>query len=226
MCILSKRKVEYKSIKKAEKFFLDFLEGRISTKEFWEEYKRNNVYQNVLKYDRNRWEKTYMLGNMKMRHFGKGPYDKFFEFNPDTLLDKCDINKLYHIYYLYVIISRYFIRRKIDFICGNEDVKLYLFLQKFVPSYVEIYDGEYLKEIFDSTQKNMSKKDRLKQAKEKIKEIYLYEKHPPRWIQPPEWPIDEDGPLVFSHQINETGRTLYYFYNKKARNQVIIEQYE
>jgi len=227
MCIFFKNRVDFKSVKRAEKFYLDFLEGRISTKEFWEEYKESNIFQNVLKYDSTRWKKTYMLGKVKMRHFGKGPYDKNSEFNPDTLLDKCDINKLYDIYCLYAVISRYFIRRKIDFICGNEDVKLYLFLQKFVPSYVEIYDGEYLKEIFDSTQKDISKNERLKQAKARLLEIYSFEKYPPRWIQPPEWPIDEDGPLVFSYQKIGSGRCLYYFYNKKRPNkQIVVEQFE
>ena len=226
MFILFKDRVGFKKTKKAEKFFLDFLEGHISTKYFWEEYKKNIIYQKVLQHDRKRWKKTYMLGKVKMKYFGKGPYDKSFKYNPDTLLTVCDINRLYDVYCLYTVVSKYFINRKIKFNCGNEDVKQYLFLQKFVPSYIEIYDGEYLKEIYDSTEKKLSQKERLNQAKEKLKEIYSYKKCPPRWIQSAEWPIDDDGPLVFSHQKKEIGRCLYYFYNKKTNKQIIIEQYE
>lgn len=135
-----RNRVNKKDKKEAEKCFLDFLEGRISTKDFWKQYSVNRILQKVLKFDKARWKKTYMLGSVKMRHYGKGPYDKIFNYNPDTLLDVVDINKLYDVYCLYCVINKYFIYRGFNPKCGNKEMQQYLFLQKLVPSYVNVYD--------------------------------------------------------------------------------------
>lgn len=226
MFCLFKRSVDRRKQILAEDFFLGFLKGKISTKDFWEEYKKNTDYQEILKKDKMRWNKTYLLGDIKIRRYGKGPYDKDFKFNPDTLLEICDINKLEDVYNLYIVINRYFYNRKVDILCENKDVKKYLFLQKIVPCYIDIQDGDFLAEIYNSTAPSLSKMERIKQAKQKIKEMYRFDKLPPKWLQSPEWPKENGVPLVFSHQANEIGKSVYYFYSSKTNNKIVIEQFE
>lgn len=225
MCFFQKN-FNKKDEKEAEKFFLDFLEGRTSTLDFWEQFKNKSVYQTILKHDRKRWEKTYMLGNVRMIRYGKGPYDKIFDINPDTVLESCNIKRLYDVYRLYSMINRYFFKRGINIVCGNKEVKQYLLLQKMVPSYISIKDGEYLQEIYDSTNNDYSQSNRIREAKAMIEKLYIFDKVPPKWLQTPEWPKDYDGPLVFSYQKKEEGKMQYFFYNKKTKKTTIIEQFE
>ena len=228
MCFLKrKNKISKKEKEQAETLFLDFLEGRISTHDFWEEYKNNQIFQQVLKTDKTRWKRTYMLGNVKMYHYWEGPYDRILEFNPDTLLDVVDIKNLYHIAHgLYPTIGRYFLRRNIKYKYGNKEVNYYIMLEKMIPSYINICNEKFLEDIYNSTPASLPKKERIKMGRQKILELYKYDNKKPRWIQPPEWPLDEDGPLVFSHQENDVGKSIYYFYNKHTKAQTIVEQFE
>lgn len=210
----------------AEKLFLDFLEGRISTTEFWEAYKSNNDIQSVLVNDKKRYKRTFLLGGIKMFHFGKGPFDKWNTFHPDNILSACNINNPYHVYLLANVINRYFENRKIQIKCKNREYLLWKLYEKIVPHYLEIVDAEFLGRVWNSSAEELNKTERIKYCKHEIEKMYPYDKRPPVWIQNPEWPVDEEGPMVFSHQKCEIGRAIYYFYNRETKKQVEIIQYE
>ncbi len=99
----------------------------------------------------------------------------------------------------------------------------YNFLLDIQPTWLNIDDDIIFQKILDEIPQNLSKTQRIKIGKEKIKELFRYDKTYPRWVQNPEWPIVNGKPLVFSHQeqmLNDNFHTYYCFYDEdtKKRN--------
>ncbi len=49
-----------------------------------------------------------------------------------------------------------------------------------------------------------------KWLKARLKELFRYHKRPPEWIQNPEWPINENGPMYFLGEIHIDDRELFH----------------
>lgn len=104
----------------------------------------------------------------------------------------------------------------------------YDFLLDIQPTWLDIDDDCILHQILDEIPKTLSKTQRVKLGKEKVKELFKYDKTYPRWIQNPEWPIAHGKPLVFSHQEKVKGddcHNYYYFYDEDTKEETIIEQF-
>lgn len=214
--------------KDAIKIFVDFATGVISTEQFWELYKSDESLRNVLIYDKYRTH--FYKVKMPDGHIVYTRYnDQKFEINPDNLLDKIDIDKLNDRYRLFTFINRFLIARNIK--TGNKnlnkDVKEYLYLDKMLPSWASVEDISLIKNIISSAPENLSRTEKLKWGKDKVKQIFKYDNKKPNWLNDPVWPFKDGKPLVFSHQ--ETvpdGYIKYFFYDETTGEETIIEQCE
>ena len=109
----------------------------------------------------------------------------------------------------------------------NKDVKEYLYLDKMLPSWASVEDISLIKNIISSAPENLSRTEKLKWGKDKVKQIFKYDNKKPNWLNDPVWPFKDGKPLVFSHQ--ETvpdGYIKYFFYDKTTGEETIIEQCE
>ena len=99
----------------------------------------------------------------------------------------------------------------------------YMFLLNIQPTWLDINDDSIFQQIIDDIPQNLSKSQRVKLGKEKVRALFKYDKTYPRWIQDPEWPIVNGKPLVFSHQEKVKGEdlhTYYYFYDEDTKEQI------
>ncbi len=102
------------------------------------------------------------------------------------------------------------------------------FLISIQPSWLNT-DSDILDFIVHEMPQGLSKSKRIALGKQRVKELFRYDKTYPRWIQGAEWPIVNGKPLVFSHQ--ERDKTIgdditkYYFYDPDTNEQVIVEQF-
>jgi len=65
--------------------------------------------------------------------------------------------------------------------------------------------------------------EKKKLMKERMKELFKYDKKPPNWIQSAEWPIKNDKPMTFREQKKTQDGYLYYFYDENEEE--VVEQY-
>jgi hypothetical protein len=108
----------------------------------------------------------------------------------------------------------------------------YTFLLEIQPKWLMIY-GNLKDETFvinnvikEIPRDIKSKKDAVKWCKDKIKELFKYDKLPPRWIQNAEWPIIGGRPLRFKGQSEERNaeQVFYYFYDPDTGEETKITQ--
>jgi hypothetical protein len=88
---------------------------------------------------------------------------------------------------------------------------------------------EFLFELANSAPEGMTKKKKSEWCKTRLKELFIYESKPPKWIQNPEWPIKNGKPLVFKSQSAEDldysiSEIKYFFYDPKTNEVMTIEQ--
>ena len=207
----------------------DFVEGRVTTQEFWKEYQENQLLQDILIKDKKRpkgvWDFDEKTG--KEVFYKNKPFDSDNYFAPERLLNVVDISKLEHRYNLIEVVWRYFFFRKEKLKLKNPDAEKYLNLQKMLPAWLDIREEDLLLDIYNSAPSNLTKADKLKYCKDKVKEIFRFDNKPPRWVQSPEWPIVNGKPLVFRKQSKETPedeRVFFYFYDPDTKKETIIEQ--
>lgn len=103
------------------------------------------------------------------------------------------------------------------------------YLVDIQPSYTDIEDEDFLNAIIASAPGGLTKSEKKKWLKEKIKSLFKYDKRPPRWIQGPEWPITNGKPLVFKGQTKEIPGEIeeiwYTFYDPETKEETVISQF-
>lgn len=105
-----------------------------------------------------------------------------------------------------------------------DDINLLIDIQ---PSWLYVLDDS-LDHIVYEIPKDLSKTKQIAWGKQRVKELFKYDKSYPRWIQEAEWPIVNGKPLVFSHQERIKGddwHVLYYFYDPDTKEQTVVEQF-
>lgn len=229
--MFKKSKVPKEEEKHALNIMVDFVEGRMTTEEFWNKYKDSIVLQKILVNDKTRPLGVYKTNPQtgEVYYDKKTPTDSLYFFAPEKLLDILDISKLEHRFELYEIIRRYFWRRKENLKFTNKDADEYAFLLKMLPEYLDIRDETFLYQIINSASEGFSKTEKLHYGQKKVMELFKYDKKPPDWIQSPEWPIVKGKPLVFRYQITNkenSDHEYYYFYDPETKEETIIEQYD
>ena len=206
--IFSKLRMRKQKEQEILNIFIDFATGKISTEKFWDMYKKDTTLRDALINDKKRQYGVFKF-NIQTGRFTRLniPTDSQYEFNPDNILQKVDINNLNHRYELFTIVNRFLVERGINIENRklNPDIRTYLFFYKMLPSWVDVVDVNFLKKIYDETPANLSKHDKLIWCKKRVKENFQYETKIPRWIQQPEWPIVDNRPLVFKYQTKGSG---------------------
>lgn len=189
---------------------LDFVEGRITVYEFWDIYKKNDIFKQIVK------KKEKFLY----------PGENYYYFEPE----KVNLNKLYSRMSIYWRI-KYFLRlNKIKYNPYNPEEERYIFLGKICPHWITLYDCEWLEEVLDVKGKSIKEMGTIKSLKEKFKTLFKYEKYPPKWIQQAEWPIIDGVPAVFIRQSVDPDSNKweeepidYYFKDSKGK-EIIVTQ--
>lgn len=60
-----------------------------------------------------------------------------------------------------------------------------------------------INDIIQEYPNSLSKSKRIKQAKQRIREVFHIENRYPKWIQEPDWPMGEKSPMRFISQLHE-----------------------
>lgn len=192
--------------KNAVQQMVDLAEGRMTIREFWELYQNSAVLQDIILNDQRLPQRQYIV-------------DQF---------NKVDINILGCRVDVYTAVECYFSRRNKKLKFRNSDVSLYCKLLDLLPNYIDMGNGEFFANIMANAPEDLKSKERDSWFRGEIRRLFTWDKKKPNWIQPPQWPIVDNVPYVFSHQETaEEGYELYYFYdpNDKAKT-VVIEQCE
>lgn len=184
----------------------DLVEGRMSIHEFWKLYQNSTILQDIILNDKKLPSRQYIV-------------DQFSEVDIDIL--ECRVN-------IYTAVNNYFRRRSIVLKAHNSDVSLYRKLLDLLPSYLDVGNGDFFAAIMSNAPKGLKSNEKDKWFREEIRRLFVWDKKKPSWIQPPEWPIVNNVPYVFSHQAEaEEGYECYYFYDPNDKTKtVVIEQCE
>ena len=202
-----KNRKEYKN---ALAIMRKYVVGEMTTEEFWEIYKENVFIQTILIKDRKR------------------PNEARLKFTADNMLSVIDITKFSHRNEVYRIVLVYFRRRneKLDYFNAERNL-LGDFYDAF-PSYADTIDIDRVYDMWLAIPVDVPNNQKIKYLKNKLKELFVYKKRRPQWIQNADWPIVDGVPYVFDHQETAPeGYEKYYFYDPNDETkQIIVEQCE
>ena len=126
---------------------------------------------------------------------------------------------------MYEYVKAYFIRHKIKCEFFNEDEKYIILINKIQPKYVDIKDPKFWNGILDKCPSFPTKKEKIAYLKKYVQELFKYDTFTPKWIQPPEWPIENNKPLMFVKQEEIEDGFKYTFFNEETKNIKIVEQF-
>lgn len=125
------------------------------------------------------------------------------------------------------LLAKYLTEKKITFVFDKRHQELNDMLIKIQPQWVRV-PGEYFKYLIDRHPNKMGKE--LEHAlKKDITSFFQYVDKKPKWLQSPQWPIENNVPLVFIGQfdiskIRHDVSCLYVFYNKDGHKYITVEQ--
>jgi len=213
-----------------KKFWIDFVEGKISVEEMLCKIKEN---KNLIV-----WLNSIVSSDEKMSVVKEvvldGGYKDFqiemVEFETERYLEEelksknTTLGTYLNIFSTFAdIILKAFPNEKIK--VDNTLEKKFNFMLDACPEYIGgIAADKFIDKIYNENQ-NVSKK----QFKEQIKKLFNIEKCKyPRWIQSPEWPISKSGkPMKFLKQITDknTQITKFIFEDIDTKQETIIEQF-
>lgn len=89
------------------------------------------------------------------------------------------------------------------------------------PKWLDIR-GEYAQQLLNAAPDILNKKELKEWLKNEILKQFQYVSNPPRWLQTPEWPIQNQQPLVFLGQLSIENyfydeAAVYIFYNPQSK---------
>ncbi len=191
-----------------EKMIL-FAEGKMSTYEFWDLYQNDECLRNILKNDR------------KLPKEMKDSTKPFlYNINIDVLYHRCDVFRA---------VKVYFLRRNINLNFYNIDSQIYSELLDIAPRYVDINSNWFYDNILNRCEYAFGTKNRKYWLKNKIIEAFKFKNKPPCWLQNPEWPINEKGPLLFIKQSDNpnylTKDYIDYYFDDDGK-EVVVRQFD
>ena len=192
---------------------LDFIEGRISHKDFLVLcYENDEIFdwiQSIVPKRKKCYKNTIVKipdsnGNsIEIVRQEKVPYDirlvvkQFFEMDSDMLGNYLNLhNEISN------LIKDSFPKEKIRI--SNKLEEQYMFMLDACPTYIggnEVFQSGILEELFDSIPDNLSTEKQISWYKSRVKEIFHIESnHYPKWIQNAEWPMNNNRPMRFVSQ--------------------------
>jgi hypothetical protein len=108
-------------------------------------------------------------------------------------------------------LSQFLERKQIPFRPTGAHSQLYDIILKAQPGWLNVPDDWLKKNVLSAAERRKGKKLR-DWLRARLLELFKYRVKPPKWIQCPDWPIGENGPLVFLGQI----RIPDYFHDEAA----------
>ena len=188
---------------------IEFIEGKIDIKIFYENYK-NGKYDELF---------DVYLGYETIKFRKKKVSDFLNIFNVNTSRHRVSFFNgveayLFYEGYSYVPTKKYKEERS--------------FRVNIQPLYVLIEDDEILNKYINEAPEGLKKTEKKKWIKNRIKQDFKYDKTPPRWVQDPEWPIVDGIPLVFKKQSKmtlEDERVFYTFYHPETKEETVVVQF-
>jgi hypothetical protein len=202
-----------------------FASGQIMAEEFWEKFKADETIKDILVNDEEKWEKELALASPtkggKWSSSALAIYEKPMNFGSYLKTEK-----------LHWIVRKYVLRNKIPVKIDTFYSDRYMFLRDIQPSWLRIDDEDFLKDhLIDKIPADMKTRgQKVKWCKEKLKEMFRYDKTPPRWggAPPPQWPIVNGKPLVFRRKSRESiddEQVDFYFYDPDTMEETVVTQF-
>lgn len=170
---------------------LDFVEGRITAKEFEQKLYSDSAIEALFKDASMHWHDTYIKSN---------PYDFLIWLNydaPDGVLSAQGA------------VEFFLKKRNIPFKRATVYSEFYDLLLSAQPKWLAV-DTAYLKERILPEAGDRQGKALKEWLKAKLKDLFRYNKTPPKWIQSPAWPIGENGPMYFLGQVKIENCELFH----------------
>lgn len=196
----------------------DFVEGTIDVKEFRNEFYNNNIIRLALENDPLCPQGTHYLL----------PEDK----NLIRYIESQNWESMRDQLIIFGEIKRFLLRYDYSFTPTKFYEERASFILDIQPSWLDILDEDFLEEkIISKVPNGLTKAKRITWCKERLKEMFLYDNKPPRWIQSAEWPIVNGKPLVFREQkrskieTEHDERVDYVFYDSNTNEEKIITQW-
>lgn len=223
-----------------KKYWIDFVEGRISVPDFIEYTK---IHSEVLDFltdiaDKERF-KTYVTHKIE----GPNGYPEYIQdelpFDAKLSLQRFlgepgMLGNYLNIHYRFsVVFTAAFPDENITI--DQTLREKHLFMLDACPEYiegVEVYP--VIDRVFEEIPQELSRTKRIRMFKERIKQEFHVEGNKyPRWIQGGEWPLGQNNkPMRFIEQKQKKGKgygqmlyTLYFFEDVETGEQKIVEQF-
>ena len=193
-----------------------FVEGKINIQAFKHEFDTNPLLKMTLRNDPLCPKDTYYLL----------PEDK------DIIrhLEMIDWSKTGGQLNVWGEVERFLLRYKRQFTPTNYYRNRHSFLLAIQPRWLDITNEDYLNSHVISKIPNdiTTKTKKVAWCKSRLKELFQYDKNPPRWVQSPEWPIIDGKPLVFKKQIAgkvDTERVDFLFSHPDTGEEHVVTQW-
>jgi hypothetical protein len=196
--------------------FLDYFEGYLQVEDFVKFAKQSVEFKDVYKSTNNKY-----YGNI----IDKPVFHKTLAY----ILKKTNFNA-YDRYFLANSVETFLNLKGVEHYNNFEYYNAYKKLAKYGLNYVldsQMFD--FINEILRNKPESLSKEaDVAKYCKEKLKDIYTYEKHFPLWSAAPEWQYDKQNePLHYigsKVQTQYTCHVKFTFKNKQTDELTEVEQ--
>ena len=202
----------------------DFVEGRLEVSEFASLVEANSDFRKELE-----------NGLPAKRKRSYSIYLKNFNYNiTDYIVCKKNAKSVTGRSLIHSMIVTYLEIHNIAVIPTEKYSEEFRFLLSVQPQYLYSCNGreeECIDEIIQSMPDGLSKTKKIQYCKEKIKELFRWEKSRPQWLQNCEWPFASNGkPMVFKEQKKKKEgdflKYFYYFYDPETGETAVVEQYD
>ncbi len=202
-------------MKKEIQIIKDFVEGKSNIVEFKAQFDNNKDLKKLL--------------TMKMPELG---YLKKYDYQPYKFFAESyrfskKWNTLANIVCIQGTLSQLLDKENVSYKKYQKYSDDYDMLISMQPSWLQVNDQSIIDKLLTNLPQGLTKAKQIAWGKQKLKEMFRYDKTYPRWIQGAEWPIKNGQPLVFSHQkklAKDDERVLYYFYDPQTKEEEIVQQ--
>jgi hypothetical protein len=162
---------------------LDFVEGRMSAKDFEQRVYNDPGIERVLKDESLRWHDTYM------------------KTDPYTYVIALDYNHPADLLNAQGAMELFLTRKGISFARTSAYSDFHDALLSSQPRWLDLSRSSYFKEQILPEVAGRTGSDLRAWLRNRLLELFRYHNKPPKWIQNPQWLINENGPMYFLGQI-------------------------
>ncbi|MBM4068143.1 MAG: hypothetical protein FJ271_04270 [Planctomycetes bacterium] len=175
----------------ALKVAVDFVEGRISEKEFEKKLYSDPDLEKLLADSSLNWHSTYIKST---------PYDYLIGLDFNDPGDICTAQGA---------LELFLNKRGIAFRHATVHLDLLDILRDSQPKWLDV-DPAYVKDHILPKAGQRQGNELKDWLKARFRQLFRCHKKPPSWIQNPAWPINEHGPLYFLGQIKIENCSLFH----------------